>query len=57
MEVATPPVDGGMECCKDATNRQVIESTMTKTVEQCKVCGCKHYEFTVDPIKLGVKVA
>jgi hypothetical protein len=26
-------------------------------VEHCIVCHCRHYEFTVDPLKIGLKVS
>lgn len=50
------------ECCQNKANRVAIEKrTMDAgknpndlTVEQCKVCGRKHYELSVDPIELGL---
>ena len=55
METKTISNGEVMECCKNLENRRVLESTLSKTVEQCKVCGRKHYEFTVDPLRMQVK--
>jgi len=46
--------DTRKECCKQPANRVVIERRPSVIVEQCQACQCKHYEFTVDPIVLGV---
>lgn len=41
-------------CCNDPDNLEVTPAAKDLTVKECKVCGCKHYEFTVDPGELGV---
>lgn len=40
--------NGVRECCKVAENLQVLRSTATSTVRQCKTCGAKHHEMVVD---------
>lgn len=37
-------------CCENHENREVIEKRDDLCVEQCKVCGAKHYVLSVDPI-------
>lgn len=57
METKTVSNGEVQPCCQDLSNRKVLESSMSKTVEQCKICGRKHYEFAVDPIRVGVKLS
>jgi len=42
------------ECCQQKENLKVIEKTVDKEVKQCQVCGCRHFELSVDPVKIGV---
>ena len=41
-------------CCENRENRLVLEKAKDRVVEQCSVCGRKHYEVTVDPIDFNV---
>lgn len=41
-------------CCQDPANRVLVTKADDKQMEQCKVCNAKHYEFTVDPIEVGI---
>ena len=36
-------------CCQEQANRVVVEQRGEATIEQCKVCGCKHYEMRAEP--------
>ncbi len=55
-------------CCADRANLEVkdgprkvlgthmgIPSKATATLRVCKVCGRKHHELNVDPVRIGVK--
>lgn len=42
-------------CCQQPENREVVEHRDKIIVQQCKVCGRKHYELMVDPVQVGVK--
>jgi hypothetical protein len=44
------------ECCQKQENRVVVELRNGMNVEQCKVCGCKHYEMHAEPGKIFAKV-
>jgi hypothetical protein len=48
-------MDAPVKCCEQPENLKVIESTLSKTVQQCTVCGRKHYEFVADPLHLNLK--
>jgi metal-dependent amidase/aminoacylase/carboxypeptidase family protein len=43
------------ECCKDVDNLVMTHLTKDELVNVCKVCGCRHFELTVDPIQLGIR--
>jgi hypothetical protein len=42
------------ECCNDPANCDVTEPAEGLVCEQCRVCGCRHFELTVDPAELGL---
>lgn len=48
------------DCCADLNNRgETDESDQPSpmgdlTISTCQVCGCRHFELTVDPGKLGL---
>lgn len=48
------------ECCADLDNREAPESPEGAPegayFTRCKVCGCRHFEIEVDPVKLGLKI-
>jgi hypothetical protein len=52
------PEDPRKECCRDEENlgevEQVDDST---TLRRCKVCGCRHFDMTVDPGEIGVRMS
>ena len=39
------------ECCNDERNLDVVIDG-SKKIETCRVCGCRHFTFKVDPIKV-----
>lgn len=45
--------DGVKECCKDLSNRSAVTTPNPETPDlsqtTCTVCGCRHFELTVDP--------
>jgi hypothetical protein len=49
-------MDTRKDCCKIPEN---LESQPTErqdfSVMKCRVCGCRHFELTVDPIVLKLK--
>lgn len=46
------------ECCNREANLGPVEHQGKDiSFRKCKVCGCRHIEFTADPGKLGVKGA
>lgn len=45
------------ECCKDPKNLESYDEPTAPAdenlvVTKCAVCGCRHFELTVDPLKL-----
>jgi hypothetical protein len=42
-------------CCADPTNLIAEPQASDLLVRTCRVCGRHHYEFGVDPGRLGVK--
>lgn len=45
-------------CCQDEKN--LSEPSVVKddlTVRACTVCGCRHFELTVDPLHLNLRGA
>lgn len=43
------------ECCLNAINLQESRVTEDLVVQVCSECGCRHFELTVDPLKVGMK--
>lgn len=49
-------------CCADPANRlpgpgprgYSGEPREDEVVEHCRVCTCRHYELTVDPLEIGL---
>jgi hypothetical protein len=44
------------ECCKDKDNLYVYERDGDLVTYKCRVCGCRHFELTMRPIKMNLKV-
>jgi hypothetical protein len=47
-------------CCEDERNLgepEQVEEREDLVVRVCQVCGRRHFEMTVDPVKVGVHVA
>lgn len=42
-------------CCQQPENRETVDQKDGLTVQKCVVCGRKHYELTVDPVKVGLR--
>ena len=53
--------DNRKNCCKEAANlfrrENDPEERLDLFVYRCKVCGCRHFELTADPGKLGLRGA
>ena len=47
-------MDDRKDCCKDPENLELTQVNTDLLVNVCKVCGCRHFELTVDPGKLGM---
>lgn len=47
--------DQRKECCKQPENLKRHEERPDLVVNKCQVCGCRHFELTVDPGKLGLR--
>ncbi len=48
------------ECCKQEENLLPYDEPNAPPdceVKKCKVCGCRHFEATMDPGRLGVEGA
>lgn len=43
------------DCCKQESNLEFTRLNKDEVCNKCKVCGCRHFELTVDPIELGIK--
>ena len=47
------------DCCKDRENLYQLENdpdaVKDETIDRCKVCGGRHFTFTVDAGSLGLK--
>jgi hypothetical protein len=43
-------------CCSDPMNRVAGEGNESLTVSVCKVCARRHFELSVEPAKVGVRV-
>lgn len=43
-------------CCQDEKNlsESPVEMKADLTVRVCAVCGCRHFELTVDPLHLAI---
>jgi hypothetical protein len=50
-------IGGKKACCRDEANLRVVEHIGDRLMRRCVVCGCRHFEFTVDPGSLGMKMA
>jgi hypothetical protein len=48
MIKGAPDVPGVKECCKNPTNLVRREDDRPFTMDQCTVCGLRHYRLTVD---------
>lgn len=44
------------ECCANPNNLEVVEDERPDVVvRQCKVCSCRHIEFGIDPVEIGME--
>ena len=44
------------ECCADSANRdEQPQERPDLSVQVCRVCGRRHFELTVDPIRIAVR--
>ncbi len=48
--------DNVKECCKKPENLALHEKRDDLIVMKCKVCGCRHFELTMDVGKFGLKM-
>lgn len=43
-------------CCQDEKNLSApVQEREDLTLRVCAVCGCRHFELTVDPLHLSIK--
>ena len=46
------------DCCKDPANLGApLQERLDLEVRICQVCGCRHFELTVDPGRIGLRGA
>lgn len=43
-------------CCRKPENLEPKRLRPDVVINVCRVCGRKHYEVTIDPMKIGVVV-
>ena len=49
-------MDGKKDCCKDEKNLVLQPSDKPELeIRKCSVCGCRHFELTVDPGVIGLE--
>jgi len=51
--------DRRKECCKNPLNLVKQDVDVSKpglVIHVCKICTCRHFELTVDPGKIGIRV-
>jgi hypothetical protein len=49
------PEDKRKECCRNPENLEVQQGDKSDlTIQKCKVCGCRHFELSVDPGYIGL---
>ena len=49
------PGDKRKECCQKVENLELRLYRPDLVINVCKVCGCRHFELTVDPGKLRLR--
>jgi len=47
--------DKRKECCKQLENLLPHQERPDLIINVCKVCGCRHFELTIDPGKIGLR--
>jgi hypothetical protein len=48
--------DGKKECCQNPENLEVQPSEKPELIiRKCSVCGCRHFELSMDPGIIGLK--
>jgi hypothetical protein len=45
------------DCCKVEENLELQHVSHDLLVKCCRVCGCRHFALTVDPLELKLKVS
>lgn len=43
------------ECCSQPKNLTETQERPDLTVQVCQVCGCRHFELTINPGKIGIQ--
>ncbi len=44
-------------CCKVNENLEIQESGKSDlSLKVCKICGSRHFELTIDPASIGIKM-
>lgn len=43
------PGDSRKDCCRVPENLEPHQERPDLTITKCHVCGCRHFELTVDP--------
>jgi hypothetical protein len=49
------PGDHRKECCRKEENLVAHQERPDLIIRRCKVCGCRHFELSVDVGRLGLK--
>jgi hypothetical protein len=42
------------DCCKQPANLILHQERPDVLIRVCKVCNCRHFEFQIDPGRMGV---
>ena len=47
--------DKRKECCKQLENLVTYQERPDLVIRRCKICGCRHFELSIDSRKFGWK--
>jgi hypothetical protein len=54
MESNQDPEDRRKVCCQQEENIYVAEQVDNLVIRKCKVCGCRHFELSVEAGQIGL---
>lgn len=55
MEGIMTPGDHRKPCCKNPLNLAPFQVRKDLVIRRCNLCGCRHFELTIEPGQLGLK--